>query len=240
MSMSPLPVEQNQVIIKDAHCPYCGSNDAFFISEKKSTVISMNFPPAYGLKFLLSLLYLSIVHIFINGFKYFEITRKTEYNRYGFCPKCGNAYPANAPLDMYENMTTQKLYKVRKNRVITGLCRGISDYTGISLLWIRIVTLLYAFTVIGAFVYFLVAACVPAIEDIESGIINEKRFRVARRGEGRVFFGLCKGFSNYTEIPVAWVRFLAVILAFTIIWLILYIVFGIIINVKAKKNETEE
>ncbi len=226
--------QQNQIIIKDVHCPYCGENEAFLISEKKSSVFSLNLPPAYGLKFLLSLIYLSIVHIFINGFKYFEFTKKTEYTRYGFCPKCGNTYPANAPAEVVEEVTNPRFCKIRKNKAVTGLCRGISEYTGISLLWIRIVTFMYCLTVVGAFIYFLVAACVPAKEDIESGEIHERVFKAAEKGKGRVLLGLCKGFSNYTDIPVAWIRFLAIILIFAVFPVILYLVFGTV----CVKNKT--
>ena len=227
--MPPLPVEQNQIIMKDVHCPFCGENGALFISEKKSTTVSLNLPPAYGLKFLLSLIYLSIVHIFINGFKYFEFTKKTDYNRYGFCPNCGNTYPGGAPPEVVEEVTNPRFCKIRKNKAVTGLCRGISEYAGISLLWVRIVTFIYCLTVVGAFLYFLIAACVPAKEDIESGEIHELTFKAAKKGEGRVLLGLCKGFSNYTDIPTAWIRFMAIWLILLIFPVILYLVFGTVV-----------
>lgn len=232
--------QQDQIILRDVHCPYCDANDAFLVSEKKASVISLNFPPAYGLRFLMSCLFLGFVHIIINGFKYFEFTKKTEYIRYGFCPKCGNSYPANAPTQEIEEVNQPKLYKVRKNKAVTGLCRGISEFTGISLLWIRIVTILYFFTVIGGFLYFLIAACVPAKEDIESGILEEKVYRIARAGEGKMIFGLCKGFSDYTDIPVVWVRIMMIIFGFTIIGAILYLVVGLIFSDKAKKSDAKQ
>ena len=61
----------------------------------------------------------------------------------------------------------------------------------------------------------------------------------AQRGEGRRVLGLCKGFADYTDIPVGWVRFMMIILDFTVIGAIGYLIVGLILDHKAKKNGTK-
>lgn len=221
--MNTQPNKDSTVILKDIHCPYCNTDNALLISEKTESIISLRLP-AYGLKFLLSLIYLSIVHVMIHGFKTIEATKARVYTTYGFCPRCGNSYSAGAPGEVKAETEEPKLYKIRKGKAITGLCKGIADYTGIPVLWIRIMTVIYGFTLIGAFLYFLIAACIPTKEDVESGFQEDKKFYKAK--EGKVIMGLCKGFSEYTDIPVVWVRILAVILGLTIIGAILYFILG--------------
>ena len=96
---------------------------------------------------------------------------------------------------------------------------------------------IYSLMVIPAFLYFLISACIPSKEDVESGQIEERRYAIAKRGEGKWIFGLCKGFANYTDIPVAWVRVLAVFFGVeTVIGAVLYLVFGIVLNVRNNRN----
>lgn len=48
--------------------------------------------------------------------------------------------------------------------------------------------------------------------------------------------GLCKGFSEYTDIPVVWVRILTVILGLTVIGTILYFILGTVAHTKDDEN----
>lgn len=220
------------IILKDVHCPYCGDDNAFLINEKTTSVIGLRLP-AFGLKFVLSLIYLSIVHIWIYGCKLIEVTKERTYVTYGFCPKCGNSYSAGAPEEVKNESEDPKLYKVRNGKAITGLCKGISEYTGIPVLWVRIMTVLYSFTIIGAFLYFLIAACIPTKEDAENGLTDKKFYKAK---DGKVIMGLCKGFSEYTDIPVVWVRILTVILGLTVIGTILYFILGAVAHTKDDEN----
>lgn len=206
------------IIERDVKCPFCGDSHAMIISKEEETKTGIGLP-AFGLHSLLRLLYLSIVHIAISGMRLFQITRKKSITTYIFCPACGNTVSANAPLEIRQESEEPKLYRIKKNKVVTGLSKGISEFTGIPVLWVRLCNILYA-----AFgMYFLIAICIPYKEDVEAGIIDERKFAKAK--EGRWIFGICKGIANYTDIPVVWIRLWAVILG--ILVFPAYIVFGI-------------
>jgi phage shock protein PspC (stress-responsive transcriptional regulator) len=49
-----------------------------------------------------------------------------------------------------------------------GYCKGIAEYTGIPVLWIRIMTVLYGLTFIGTLLYFFISICIPFKEDVEN------------------------------------------------------------------------
>ena len=229
--------KDNSIILRDVHCPYCDKNHALLMSRKTSTTFGIRFP-AYGLRFIFSLIYLSFLHTWRYGYKWIEFTKGRDYATYGFCPSCGNSYSAGAPEDIMAEANEPKFYRVRKGKAITGYCQGIAEYTDIPVLWIRIMTVLFGATLLGTFVYFLIAVCIPFREDVESGAIADKRFYKARKGEGKVFMGICKGISEYTEISVAWIRVLMVCLALTILPAIAYFIVGA--NTKTKEQADEK
>lgn len=218
----------NNIVLRDIHCPYCNSDSALLLSRVSSRRFSIQLP-AFGLKFILSLLYLAIVQIWIYGYKIIETTRHMEYVTYGFCPHCGNSYSMAAPETIKAETEAPKLYRVREGKAIMGLCRGISEYTGISLLWIRIMTTLYGVTVIGAILYFLIGACIPFREDVEDGSSDKRLYRIRT---GKDVTGLCKGFAEYTGIPVMWVRLFMVLLGATVIGAILYFIVSAFVPVR--------
>lgn len=211
---------KDNIILKDVHCPYCGSDNALLLNRAETKKVSLQLP-AYGLKFILSIIYLSVFYTLVNGYKLFELVKTINNVTYGFCPKCGNTYSMAPPNHITEENQPPKFYRVKDGKVVMGLCKGISEYTGISLFWIRIITVIYGLTVIGAIVYFLAGACIPFGEDAEKGLENRKMLRVRK---GKDIMGLCKGFSEYTGIPVAWVRLFNVLFSITIIAPILYFI----------------
>ena len=88
-----MPDKESNIMLKDIHCPYCNENGAILLSKTTSKKISLQLP-AFGLKFLFSLFYLSIVHIFINGFKcrfshklkkLFALNEKIELIIFAYC-----------------------------------------------------------------------------------------------------------------------------------------------------------
>ncbi len=226
--MSSQSNNNGNIIVKDIHCPYCNSDNAVLLNRTTSKKISLQLP-AYGLKFIFSLLYLAFVQMWINGFKLIEAIKVIDTVTYGFCPKCGNTYSMAPPEVIKEETEEPKFCKVKDGKVIMGLCKGISEYTGISLLWIRIMTVFYGLTVIGAILYFLIGACIPFKEDAEESVIYKKFYRV---NKGRDIMGLCKGFSEYTGIPVMWVRIFTVLFSCTIIGVILYFIVSAFIPIK--------
>lgn len=155
------------VIVKDIHCPYCNSEKAIMICKTEAKKISIQLP-AYGLKYVLSILYLSFLYMWIHGYKIIEAKKEINNITYGFCPNCGNGYSMAPPETVKEELKEPKFCKVQNGKVIMGLCNGISEYTGISILWVRIMTVLYGLTVVGALLYFLIGACVPFQEEIKA------------------------------------------------------------------------
>ena len=201
--------KNSDIVEKDVHCPYCDSDHAILINKTTSKKVSLQLP-AFGLKFVLSLIYLSFIHIWINGCKIIEAIKVIDSVTYVFCPNCGNSY-SRAPSEVIkEEIHEPKLYRIKKGRICMGLCKGISEYTGISLLWVRIMTVFYGFTIIGAILYFLIGMCIPYREDAENGIDKRKFYRIKN---GKDIKGVCKGFSVYTDIPVGWVRLITLILS---------------------------
>lgn len=223
--------KENEFIEKDIHCPYCDTNQAVLISKTISKKISIQLP-AYGLRFILSLLYLSFLHIWRYGYKLIEAIKVIDNITYVFCPNCGNSYSMAPPEVIKEETEEPKFYRIREGRICMGLCKGISEYTGISVLWIRIMTIFYGLTVIGAILYFLIGACIPFKENAEQGLYREKFYRIAK---GKDIMGLCKGFSVYTDIPVGWVRLITVI--FSPIMVLPYFIISAFVPVKEKVEQ---
>lgn len=79
-------------------------------------------------------------------------------------------------------------------------------------------------------IYFLIAICIPYKEDVEAGIVDNRKFAKARKGKW--IFGICKGISNYTDIPVVWIRLWACLIGFLVLPVIAYIVMGIVFKRK--------
>ena len=226
--MATQQTKDSSVILRDVHCPFCNTDQAFLINSAKQKKISIQYP-AFGLKYVLSLLYLAFFHIWVNGYKLIEATKGIDSVTYGFCPSCGNSYSATMPEIAKEEMEEPKFYKVNDGKVIMGFCKGVSEYTGISLLWIRIMTVLYGLTVIGAIAYFIFSACIPFKEDVESGTADKRFYRI---DNGRDIMGLCKGFSVYTGIPVMWVRIFTLMAGCTIVGAVLYFIIAAFLPVK--------
>lgn len=216
------------VILKDIHCPYCDSENALLVNRAESKKISLQLP-AYGLKTVLSLIYLSPLHIWVNGYKIIEAKQEIDNVTYGFCPHCGNGYSMAPPEYVKEEIKEPRFCKVREGKVIMGMCKGISEYTGISILWVRILTFFYGLTVIGALLYFLVGACVPFKDEIEDDKCDKRFYRIRK---GKDVFGLCKGFSEYSGIPVMWVRIFTLLGCISVVGGIIYIILSIILPYK--------
>ncbi len=208
------------VIERNVKCPFCGDEHAMLINKEDGTKTGVGLP-SYGLRSFLRFLYLFILHIVLSGLRLFQITRKKDISTYIFCPNCGNSVSANAPQEIKQEAEEPKLYRIKNGKVVSGLSKGISEYTGIPVLWIRICNIFYAMTGI----YFLIAACLTYKEDVEAGTIDNREFKKATRGKW--LFGICKGISNYIDIPVVWIRIWACILGLCVIPLIAYIIVGI-------------
>lgn len=224
---------ESTILERDIHCPYCNTDHAVLLNKTSSKKVSIQLP-AYGLKFVLSLLYLSILQILMYGFKMIEAVKVIDTVTYAFCPECGNSYSMAPQEDIKKEVRDPKFYRIKDGKSIMGMCTGISEYTGIPLLWVRIMTVIYGFTVIGTILYFLIGACIPYKENAEEGIHRGKFYRIQK---GKDITGLCKGFSVYTDIPVMWVRVFAVCSICTVIGPILYFILSAFIPVKEKVEQ---
>lgn len=222
------PNKDNSIIVKDVHCPYCNSNNALLINRAEAKKVSLQLP-AFGLKYILGLLYLSFLYIWIHGIKIIEAKKEIKNVAYAFCPNCGNSYSMAPSESVKEETEEARLYKVRDGKVIMGLCKGISEYTGISILWIRIKTVIFGFTIIGALLYFLIGACIPFKDELDSEMPDKRFYRI---NKGKDIMGLCKGLAEYTGIPVMWVRLFALMGGFTGIGVIAYFVVSALIPIK--------
>lgn len=140
--MSKKSSNRNNVILKNVHCPYCNTDEAVLINKETANKYSLQLP-AFGLKFLLSVMYLGFIHIYRYGCKLIQIVKKNDNLTYCFCPKCGNSYSLNAPSEITNENEDKKLYKIENGKLLKGICKGISVLTEIPLLWIRIMTTIY-------------------------------------------------------------------------------------------------
>lgn len=211
------------VIEREIKCPFCGDSHAMIISKEEGSKMGVGLP-AFGLRSLLRFLYLSVIHIAISGFRWFQITRQKNISTYLFCPACGNTVSANAPEEIKQEFEAPKLYRIKTDKCVTGLSKGIAEYTGIPVLWVRICNILYA----AMGIYFLIAICIPYKEDVLSGVVNDRKFAKATRGKW--LFGICRGVANYTDIPVFWIRLWMCILGLAVVPAIAYLVLGIVIQ----------
>ena len=100
------------------------------------------------------------------GYKLIEAVKEINNVTYGFCPECGNSYSMAPPEAIKEEVKEPKFYRVREGKAIMGFCTGVSKYTGIPLLWVRIMGVFYGITLVGIALYFLISICVPFEEDV--------------------------------------------------------------------------
>lgn len=147
--------ENAQTIIeRDVHCPYCDSDKALLISEltDKRSILQM---PDAGKKYWLCVIFTLGLYMLIHGFPIIEKKRIYEYTTYGFCPHCGKTYNAGVPSSKTNKSKSPKLYRSAENKMILGICGGISEFTGLSVTLVRIVMALYCISIIPAIMYFV-------------------------------------------------------------------------------------
>jgi phage shock protein PspC (stress-responsive transcriptional regulator) len=150
--------EQN-VIQRDIHCPFCNGNQALLISGLAEKSSSLLLPPAYGLKYFLCLSFTFGIHAITHGLPMLEKKRRYEFATYGFCPQCGKKYDAGTPNTVSEKTEQPKFYRSLRQKKIFGICGGIAEYTGLSLKLVRFGMVLNGIMMIPAAIY-LVAGLV--------------------------------------------------------------------------------
>jgi phage shock protein PspC (stress-responsive transcriptional regulator) len=150
--------EQN-VIQRDIHCPFCNGNQALLISGLAEKSSSLLCPPAYGLKYFLCVSFTFGIHAITHGLPMIEKKRRYEFATYGFCPQCGKKYDAGTPDSGSAKLEQPKFYKSLRQKKVMGICGGISEYTGLSLKLVRLGMVLHGICIFPAILY-LVAGLV--------------------------------------------------------------------------------
>ena len=156
-------VKNEEIVLSGVHCPYCNAEDAVLISRTTEKKVSIQ-RPEYGLRYLLSWMFAPF-YAFIHGFKLIEAKRTIQTQTFAFCSHCGNSFEIAPQEGVGTPAVEEKFRRIREGKKIGGICTGISEYTGISLKWIRFMSVLYCLTVIGLIAYILTAIFIPYKED---------------------------------------------------------------------------
>ena len=135
--------------------------------------------------------------------------------------------------------TMKKLHFAEKNKMIFGVCEGLSNSTGIDVRLIRlgfIISIFYGGT--GILVYLILFAILPKglkdenIIDVEIEAEEGERrkyTKIYRTWENRMLAGVCSGFANYLKWDVSIIRLLFILMSFGGgIGIVLYLIFWFI------------
>ena len=127
----------------------------------------------------------------------------------------------------------KKLHISHQNKMLTGVCGGLSESFGINAMIIRlifIVTLFFGGT--GIIVYLILFAILPKnqqekdIIDIEPEPEEEMQNKIYRKWDDRMIAGVCSGIGQYLHWDVSLIRIAFVIMSFTGgIGVVLYAIF---------------
>ena len=156
-------VKNEEIILKGVHCPYCNKEDAVLISRSIEKKVSLQLP-AYGLRYILCLMFAPF-YALIYGYKLFEAKKTVETMTFAFCPHCGNSYEISPKEGTITPVKEEKFRRVREGKLIGGVCSGISNYTGVSLKWVRLMAVLYCLLGIGLIAYVLTVLFIPYKEE---------------------------------------------------------------------------
>ena len=154
------------IIERSVHCPYCQKDEAVLICELVGQRKVTRYPD-YGKKFWLTFAFTAGVSVLVHGFPVFENKHTFEHVTYGFCPHCGSTYNASRPAEITSTVPEPKVYLRKSNKVINGLCSGIAAYTGLHVLLVRILMVVYGIFTCGivGLVYLLASACMEQDPD---------------------------------------------------------------------------
>ena len=116
----------------------------------------------------------------------------------------------------------KKLHISHQNKMLTGVCGGLSESFGINAMIIRLIfliTLFFGGT--GIIVYLILFAILPKnqqeqdIIDIEPEPEEEMQNKIYRKWDDRMIAGVCSGIAQYLNWDVSFIRIAFVIMAFT-------------------------
>ena len=150
-------INEQNIIERDVHCPYCESDNALLISEltEQRSILQC---PDYGKKYWLCVIFTFGLYMLVHGFPMIEKKRVYSYTTYGFCPHCGKSYNAGVPASKANKAKSPKLYRSLEQKMIFGICGGIAEFTGLSVKLVRILMVFYCLGFIPAIIYLILGA----------------------------------------------------------------------------------
>ncbi|MBN2460748.1 MAG: PspC domain-containing protein [Candidatus Cloacimonetes bacterium] len=130
----------------------------------------------------------------------------------------------------------KKLHLSEKERILTGVCGGLSESTGINVNIIRAVFLISLFFGgTGFLVYIILFVIFPRDQGTQEVIEipatdEENSTRIFRSRRGGMIAGVCSGLATYLHWDVSIIRLLFIILGFSggigiILYLIAWFIF---------------
>jgi len=116
----------------------------------------------------------------------------------------------------------KKLHISYQNKMLTGVCGGLSESFGINAMIIRgifLITLFFGGT--GLIAYLILYAVLPksrqeqSIIDIEPEPEEEMKNKIYRKWDNRMIAGVCSGIAQYLNWDVSLIRIAFVMMTFT-------------------------
>jgi len=135
----------------------------------------------------------------------------------------------------------KKLHISEKNKMIFGVCEGLSESTGIDVSVIRLVCIISIFFGgTGILIYLILFAILPkglkdsnivdveveTIEDEKEKQEQKKYTKIFRSWENRMIAGVCSGLANYLKWDVSIIRLVFILMSFGGgVGIIMYLIF---------------
>lgn len=119
------------------------------------------------------------------------------------------------------NFFSRKLYRDPLNKMIGGVCSGLSNYFGIDT---TIVRLLFLFFMAATLIpYIIMCIIIPKAKTKEDFVVakNVNR-RLFRDPDHKMLGGVCSGVAAYLDINVTWIRLIFIVLSipiFGVFWI---------------------
>lgn len=110
--------------------------------------------------------------------------------------------PKNEEPHSYQQSGPKKLYRDENDKVLGGVCSGLSHYFGIDVTVVRIIFVILAISFgFGIIPYLVLWIAVPSSATTEIGGLRKKLFRDT---DNKIIAGVCSGMGNYFGIN-AWI-----------------------------------
>lgn len=116
------------------------------------------------------------------------------------------------------NVRSERLYRDENNKVLGGVCAGLSNYFGIDKMVVRILFVIFAFGFgFGFITYLILWVAVPSTASTKIGSVRKRLFRDP---DNKLIAGVCGGLASYFGVNV-WIPrilFLIPFLSFVTSW----------------------